>query len=153
MNFEYDIYCKDFEDLGLCELYDIMALRSEVFVVEQNCPYLDPDGKDKYCDHLMIYDVNEEKLVTYARIVPPGKSYRGYASIGRVVNSMKYRNTGLGKLLMANAIRLTKEYYPDKKIKISAQTYLSDFYQSFGFKKTGKEYLEDNIPHIAMVLD
>ncbi len=142
--------CKNFENLSNNELYDAMVLRQEVFVVEQNCPYLDADGKDKYSWHVLGYD-EKGKLAAYARIVFPGVSYKEVA-IGRVVSSQAHRRTGAGKELMREAIKTIKTIYGKVPVRISAQTYLVKFYSEFGFVSTGKEYLEDDIPHTEMLL-
>ena len=142
---------KSFTALSLTELYDIMVLRQEVFIVEQDCPYLDADGKDLESEHVLGYNAAAQ-LIAYTRIVPPGISYANYASIGRVVNKSHARNKGLGKQLMQYSIDLTQKRFPDHSIKISAQVYLRKFYNSLGFVAQGEPYLEDDIPHIAMVL-
>ena len=143
---------KPFYNLTLDELYAIMAIRQEVFVVEQNCPYLDVDGKDQMGVHLMGWNTKEE-LIAYTRLLNKGISYPDYPSIGRVVTSPSVRGTGIGKLLMEESIKVIRQLFPENKaIKISAQCYLTRFYESFGFQSTGKEYLEDDIPHIAMLL-
>ena len=143
--------CKKFEKLSVYELYDIMALRAEVFVVEQNCPYQDADGKDLDGWHLLGHNT-EGGLVAYTRLLPKGVSYENYASIGRVVNSPKVRGTGAGKILMEKSIEEMKRLFPNDGVKIGAQSYLLKFYESLGFESTGEEYLEDNIPHTSMVL-
>jgi ElaA protein len=140
---------KKFDELSTHELYTIMQLRLAVFSVEQNCPYQDADGKDLKCHHLMGFDENNE-LVVYARIVPPGISYTE-VSIGRVISSAKVRGTGAGRLLMKKALELIEELYGNVPVKIGAQCYLRKFYSSFGFEIAGDEYLEDNIPHIEML--
>lgn len=127
-----------------------MVLRQEVFVVEQNCPYLDADGKDKQSWHLLGYDENK-KLAAYARIVFPGVSYKEVA-IGRVITSQDHRRTGAGKELMREALKAIETLYGKVPVRISAQTYLVKFYSEFGFVSTGKEYLEDDIPHTEMLL-
>ena len=142
--------CLAFKQLSLDQLYDIMALRQEVFVVEQNCCYLDADGKDQLSMHLMGYADNG-KLAAYARIIPKGISYEKYTAIGRVLTSSAFRGQGLGKALMENCLNEMESLFANEPIKISAQTYLIRFYESFGFKTTGDTYLEDDIPHIAMV--
>ena len=145
--------CKPFYELELEELYQIMVLRQEVFVVEQNCPYLDADGKDQSGFHLMGWD-EKGTLVAYTRLLDKGIAYDNYPAIGRVVTSQQVRGSGAGKLLMKASIKAVKQLFPQQKsIKISAQCYLIRFYQSFGFQTTGEEYLEDDIPHIAMILD
>ena len=141
---------KPYSELSLDELYEIMALRQEVFVVEQDCPYLDADGKDQQAWHLMGFD-KKEKLVAYSRIVPQGISYKNYPSIGRIVSSPSVRGNGIGKKLMIATIESTENLFKGQPVKISAQCYLINFYKSFGFRTEGKEYLEDNIPHIAMI--
>lgn len=143
--------CLSFSKLSLQQLYDMMVLRQIVFVVEQDCPYLDADGKDQVSHHLLGYDQDNE-LVAYTRIVPPNVSYKNYASIGRVVNAKKVRGQGTGQLLMKNSIQETKKLFPTASIKISAQSYLLQFYTNLGFQPVGEEYLEDGIPHTAMIL-
>lgn len=145
-------HTKSFYDLSLDELYAIMALRQEVFIVEQDCPYLDADGKDQKSMHMMAVDP-DKKLIAYVRILPKGISYPQHSSIGRVVNSEKVRGKGIGKAIMMEAINYMREKHSHDPIKISAQCYLLDFYESLGFQKVGGEYLEDNIPHHAMVLE
>lgn len=142
--------CKYFEELSLRELYEIGRLRQEVFVLEQNCPYVDFDGKDLYCYHLMGFDENN-RLVAYSRIVPKGVSYEDYISIGRVITSGLVRKSGLGRILMHESISVCEKLFGKSDIKISAQTYLLNFYESLGFVSTGKEYLEDDIPHTEMI--
>lgn len=132
------------------ELYQLMALRQEVFVVEQNCPYLDADGKDQNAWHLMGFDENEN-LIACARMGPHGVFYENYASIGRIVSAPSVRGKGIGKKLMNVCLETAEKLFNNQPIKISAQCYLIRFYESFGFKTTGKQYLEDNIPHIAMI--
>lgn len=128
----------------------MMVLRQAVFVVEQDCVYLDADGKDQESWHLM--GVNSEKeLVAYLRILPKGISYQNYPSIGRVLTAEKVRRDGAGKALMQQALIEAERIFPGEAIKISAQTYLNGFYESFGFEPVGEEYLEDGIPHVAMV--
>ncbi len=141
---------KKFEELTVEELYLIMQLRNEVFVVEQNCPYQDADNKDQQSFHLAGWD--SEKLVAYVRIIPPGICYTE-PSIGRVVTSPAYRGTGAGRELMNNAIEKTLTQFNARAIKIGAQLYLKKFYESLGFNKSSDEYLEDNIPHIEMLLE
>ena len=142
--------CNYFEELSLIELYEIGRLRQEVFVLEQNCPYVDFDGKDLYCYHLMGFDENN-RLVAYSRIVPKGVSYEDYISIGRVITSGLVRKSGLGRILMLESISVCEKLFGKSDIKISAQTYLLKFYESLGFVSTGKEYLEDDIPHTEMI--
>lgn len=140
---------KKFDELSAVELYRIMQLRNEVFVVEQNCVYQDADDKDQPSMHLCGWD--EEKLVAYTRIIPPGISY-AEASIGRVVTSLAYRHTGAGRQLMKESISSCFSEFKCTSIKIGAQVYLTVFYQSLGFIPCSSQYLEDGIPHIEMVL-
>ncbi len=142
---------KHFNELSLQEMYDFMVLRQEVFVVEQDCPYLDCDGKDQFSHHLMGYN-EANKLVAYTRLVKPGVSYQE-VSIGRVITSQKVRRMGIGIDLMKKSIEAVYNLYGRQAIRISAQCYLEKFYGSFGFVPTGKEYLEDGIPHLEMLLD
>jgi len=140
---------KSFNELTPQELYSILKLRSEVFVVEQNCVYLDTDNKDQSSFHLCGW--NENDLVAYARILPPGLAFEE-ASIGRVVSNPKYRKTGSGRVLMQHAIEKTLSQFGISTIRIGAQLYLLSFYTSLGFKIAGPEYLEDGIPHVEMTL-
>lgn len=139
---------KHFNDLTPAELYKIIRLRNEIFVVEQNCVYQDADNKDIYCFHQMMYKDGE--LVAYARLVPPGLSYEEM-SIGRVVTSKLVRGTGMGKIVMIAAINSCYKVYGKKGIRISAQLYAKPFYASLGFTETGNIYDEDGIEHIEMV--
>ncbi len=139
---------KKFEELSPVELYRIMQLRNEVFVVEQNCPYQDADNKDLKAHHFMGWD--NDTLVAYTRLIPPGISY-DEASIGRVVSSPQYRGTGAGRALMELSIQNTLILFGCNAIKIGAQLYLKKFYESLGFVQCSDEYLEDNIPHIEMI--
>jgi ElaA protein len=144
-----NFFCKPFSEFSLEELYEVMALRQEVFVVEQDCPYLDADGKDQVCWHLLGYE--NDKLVAYTRLVPVGISYEKYPSIGRVITAEKVRGRGVGIQLMKESIRHCEALFGKMSIKISAQCYLLKFYNSLGFKGIGEEYLEDGIPHVAMI--
>ncbi|HQX96425.1 MAG: GNAT family N-acetyltransferase [Chitinophagaceae bacterium] len=139
---------KKFEELTSSELYAIMQLRNEVFVVEQNCVYQDADNKDLLSYHLMGW--NQQKLVAYTRILAPGIAFEE-ASIGRVVTSPSVRRTGIGFELMNRSISKTTELFGNFPIRIGAQLYLQKFYTSLGFEKDSDTYLEDNIPHIEMV--
>ena len=142
---------KHFDQLTLDELYHLLQLRSEVFVVEQNCVYQDIDDKDRPGFHLLGFI--DSQLVACARILPKGISYSDYCSIGRVCTKQTHRQLGLGKELMEQAILHCHELYLDTKIKISAQSYLLKFYTELGFEAIGEEYLEDEIPHRAMILN
>ena len=139
-----------YEQLSRQTLYEILALRAAVFVVEQNCPYQDVDGKDIEAIHLMGYEKNQ--LVAYARILPKGIAYQDYISIGRVVTAAAVRGKGYGHVLVKKAVEIAKATYPKNAIKISAQAHLEVFYKAHGFIPTGEAYLEDDIPHIGMVL-
>jgi ElaA protein len=143
--------CTHFNDLSLAELYAIMKLRQEVFVVEQNCPYLDADGKDLDAYHIQGKD-NTGNVHCYTRLLAPGVSYQSYSSIGRVINSQQVRGQGQGKKLMKYSIDTIKRLYPNDKVKIGAQAYLKKFYEDLGFEDLGTPYLEDGIPHIKMIL-
>lgn len=140
--------CKKFHELTVDELYELLRLRSEVFVVEQNCVFLDMDNKDQKCHHLLGW-IGED-LAASVRIVPAGVSYKE-PSIGRVVTSPKYRRTGAGKRLMEEAIDLTIQLHGNQPIRIGAQLYLEKFYASLGFEAEGEIYLEDGIEHIEML--
>jgi ElaA protein len=140
--------CKFFDDLTPRELYVILRLRNEVFVVEQNCVFQDADNKDFYSWHLMGW-MNQE-LVAYTRLLPKGLAY-DEASIGRVVNSPSVRGKGIGQELMSESIKKLFELFGPQSIHIGAQLYLKKFYESFGFQATGAIYLEDGIEHIEMV--
>jgi ElaA protein len=141
---------KYFRDLSLDEFYAIMVLRQEVFVVEQNCPFLDCDGFDQPAWHLMAYD-KDGKLGAYCRLLPVGTPYEEYASIGRVANSMAVRRSGVGRMLMTEAIKRSSELFGNVPIKIGAQVYLKSFYESFSFEGTGDVYALDGIDHIDMI--
>lgn len=143
--------CLPFEQLSVFQLYQFMALRQEVFAVEQNCVYQDCDGKDLKSWHLMGYDESGQ-LIAYARLLPQGVSYPDYPSIGRIVSAPGARGTGAGRLLVQQAIEQMWALYGNHPIKIGAQLYLLKFYQSFGFQEVGEVYLEDGIPHIEMIL-
>jgi len=139
---------KQFSALTSAELYYILTLRNEVFVVEQNCIYLDTDNKDQHAWHILGY-INK-KLVAYSRILPPGVSFHE-ASIGRVVTHSSIRRNGLGILLMKESIEKIITQFEVTEIRIGAQCYLIQFYVSLGFAVDGKEYIEDGIPHVEML--
>ncbi len=141
---------QSFAELSTDQLYGILHLRSAVFVVEQNCAYQDMDGRDEGSLHLS-QSVGTE-LVGYARLLPAGLDFPGAAAIGRVVTSPAYRGRKLGRRLVAESIRRCAQRWPAAPIYIRAQTYLLNFYGSFGFVATGPEYLEDGIPHQDMHL-
>lgn len=129
--------------------YAIAALRLDVFVVEQDCPYQDFDGKDQLSRHVWAVDESQQVLA-YARIVAPGVSY-AEPSIGRVVTALAARRSGLGKELMNYALGEVARCYGKSPVRISAQSYLIKFYTEFGFRSVGVEYLEDGIPHTEML--
>ena len=139
---------KAFDQLSLQELYTILTLRTNVFVIEQACPYPEVDGKDPNCLHL-LGTINGE-LVAYLRILPAGLRY-DEVSIGRVVVKPIHRGKGLGRLMMEQAIHCITNEWKESQIKIGAQAYLEKFYQSLGFEPVSEVYLEDDIPHLDML--
>lgn len=139
---------KKFDDLTLTELYNIMRVRQEVFVVEQNCPFVDADGEDIGAYHLSGF-VNGG-LAAYSRIIPPGQIYTE-PSIGREITAGKYRTQGYGKLLMEQSIYELENLYGKTSIRIGAQLYLKKFYGNFGFVQQGEVYILDGIDHIEMI--
>nr|WP_108805453.1 GNAT family N-acetyltransferase [Aquimarina sp. Aq107] len=139
---------KSFNELSLSELYKVLRLRAEVFVVEQDCVYQDIDNKDQKALHVIGYKNNN--IIAYTRIFDAG-DYFEKASIGRVVVSETERKYGYGHDLIKQSIVTIKDQYSKEEIKISAQCYLKNFYEKHNFKQIGEEYLEDGIPHIAMV--
>jgi ElaA protein len=139
---------KKFEELTPYQLYEILQLRNEVFVVEQNCVFQDADDKDQNSWHLMGF--NNNKLIAYTRLVPAGEIYQ-QSSIGRVVTSPSARSNGIGKELMDRSIKALYDLFGIQPIKIGAQVYLKKFYESFGFEQSSDIYMEDGIEHIHMV--
>lgn len=139
---------KTFAELTNEELFDVVQLRQEVFIIEQDCPYPDVDYKDKLSHHLMCFD--EGKLVAYTRLVPYGVSFDDALSIGRVVVSPAARGQGLAYKLMAESIDQLGQLYGQQRITIGAQLYLKRFYEQVGFVQITDEYDEDGIPHIDM---
>ncbi|ARV08045.1 GNAT family N-acetyltransferase [Polaribacter sp. SA4-10] len=146
MNFQI----KTFQELTTTELYAILQLRSEVFVVEQDCVYQDVDGKDQKSLH--VFGFKNDKIIGYTRIFKPG-DYFDNASIGRVVIAASERKYGFGHDLMKASIKAVETYFKVDEITISAQKYLKKFYESHHFIQVGAEYLEDGIPHIRMDRD
>ena len=140
---------KSFEGLTNKELYNILHLRAEVFIVEQNCPYQDMDGKDLYALHLMGLDENY-KLIAYSRLLPAGVSFKE-ASIGRVITSPAARGTGAGMELMKTALQIIEDKHGKIPVRIGAQLYLKKFYERFGFAQVSEMYLEDGIEHVEML--
>lgn len=143
------IITKTFDQLTTQELYDILQLRNEIFVVEQECVYQDVDGKDQKALHVLGF--KNKTLVAYARLFKPGDYFK-QANIGRVAVSKNERNHKYGYDIMNVSIKTVKEVFNETIIIISAQTYLITFYNNLGFKEVGEEYLEDGIPHVAMVI-
>ena len=141
--------CKKFDELTVDELYQALRLRSEVFVVEQNCVFLDMDDKDQGSYHLL--GTKAGKLVAYTRLVPPGLVY-DEPSIGRVVTAPSERRTGAGRALMNQSISMIKKLFGQQPVRIGAQLYLKNFYASLGFSQVSEVYLEDGIEHIYMIL-
>ena len=141
--------CCPFDALNLTELYAVLRLRVEVFVVEQNCPFQDLDGQDEHALHLLGHTAAGE-LAAYARLFAAGRSYSEVA-IGRVVVAPAFRRFGLGQLLMREAVAQCEAAFGPQPIKIGAQQHLERFYRGFSFAQCGEGYLEDGIPHIPML--
>jgi len=148
MRLDWKLY--DWNQIDTAVLYAILALRSEVFVVEQDCVYQDLDNKDQISIH--IFKKEKDDIVAYTRIFKPGDYYKN-PSIGRVVVSKKNRGKELGKKIMNYSIKYIKNNLKGDKIELSAQKYLDKFYKDLGFYKIGEEYLEDGIPHQRMLID
>ncbi|WP_296705573.1 GNAT family N-acetyltransferase [Algoriphagus sp.] len=146
MNLTHSV--KSFQDLNVDELYELLKLRSEVFVVEQNCVFLDQDDKDQKSFHLMLF--SDKQLLGYSRLVPPGLSYPEMA-IGRVVSAPSVRGKGIGRIVMELSIQNCEKLFGAGNIRIGAQTYALGFYSSLGFVADGETYDEDGIEHIEMV--
>ncbi|MCJ8339646.1 MAG: GNAT family N-acetyltransferase [Pseudomonadales bacterium] len=149
-------YCKSYQQLSADQLFAIFKARQQVFIVEQNCPYPDIDQLDKQCLHLFACNDStaantEPEILAYLRIIPPGAQYP-QASFGRVLTTESARGTGVGKTLVAKALQQLQRVYPSADIKISAQSYLQDFYARFGFETISDIYLEDDIEHLDMLL-
>lgn len=137
-----------FSSLTGRDVHDVLQLRERVFIVEQQCPYLDADGADPQCWHGLCRD--GDTLIATARLVPPGLKYAEPA-IGRVVSAPEVRRTGAGRALMRSAIAQTKVLWPGQDVRLGAQRYLERFYASLGFEPVGEPYDEDGIPHIEML--
>ena len=144
-------FFKRYNELRLTELYELLKLRASVFVVEQDCSYLDLDGNDPRAIHILGY--KKDNLVAYSRIFRPGELEKKYASIGRIVIQKQSRGNGIGIDLVKKSIVFCKKQFGDQIIKISAQVYLIKFYKKCGFIEKGEVYLEDTIPHISMYLN
>lgn len=140
---------KHFKDLSVDEYFEILFLRSEIFIIEQNCPYMDVDEKDRKAFHLFGRNA-EGKVIAVTRILPKGISYEEM-SIGRVALKKEFRGTGIGDELMQESIRFIEQNFGKQNIRISAQEYLLNFYQKQGFKPVSEMYLEDNQPHVEML--
>jgi ElaA protein len=138
-------HAKQFSELTVAELYSILALRGRVFVVEQNCPYLDPDGADQASSHVWAAD-DTGAIHAYLRVVPAGTKF-AEVSIGRVITAPEARGTGLGKELMRRGIAAAGA----GPIRIGAQAHLEKFYGELGFVRASEPYDEDGIPHIEML--
>jgi len=143
-----NIVIKTFDELTNQELYEVLQLRIEIFAVEQNCVYQDLDGKDQKALHVLGY--KNGKIIAYTRIFKPG-DYFEFSSIGRVVVAENERHYKFGHEIMNTSIEAIKHHFKATKIKLSAQCYLKKFYNNLGFFEVGEEYLEDGIPHIAMI--
>ena len=138
---------KKWSDISLEELYSVLRLRSEVFVVEQDCVYQDIDNKDQIAIHLLGY-INKE-LIAYSRLFNEGDYFKE-TSFGRAIIKKENRGQGYGDELIKESLKTIKNYYGNKKVKISAQAHLKSFYSKHAFIAKGKEYLEDGIPHVSM---
>ncbi|HET9278395.1 MAG TPA: GNAT family N-acetyltransferase [Flavitalea sp.] len=147
---DYHIHwtCKPFKQLSPGELYAILQLRNEVFVVEQNCVFQDADDKDQESWHLMAWI--DKRLMGYTRLVPAGISFPE-ASIGRVVTFPNMRKSGIGKKIMEKSVDMINVLWEKQPIRIGAQLYLKKFYESFGFQQSSDVYMEDNIEHVQMI--
>ncbi len=145
-------FCKTLDALTAWELYAILSARSAVFVVEQRCVYLDPDGKDTQAHHLFAMDgaQGRQQVAAYMRLLPPGVSYEE-ASLGRVLTGREYRGQGLGQELLNRGLVQANKLWPQAALRIGAQAYLQKLYASAGFATVGEPYDEDGIPHIEMV--
>lgn len=140
---------KNFDELSIDELYAVLHLRQEVFIVEQDCPYLDADNSDQNAYHLLCYEDN--KLIAYLRAFKPGVKYEG-SSMGRIVTEINSRGLGLGKEITKEGVKFLNKEYPNHEIVISAQHRLKNFYTDLGFIPRGEVYLEDDIDHIQMYI-
>ncbi|WP_114327123.1 GNAT family N-acetyltransferase [Candidatus Colwellia aromaticivorans] len=146
---------KKFDELSLHQLYDALKLRIDVFVVEQRCYYPDLDSEqnqlDRHKETLHLLGYQGDTLVAYLRILPSGQSYDNYISIGRVATAKQARGTGLGHELMSEGLKVCQQHFAKQNIKVSAQEHLKEFYQQHNFEQVSEMYLEDDIPHVAMV--
>jgi ElaA protein len=149
MHLEVTCSWKEFNELSLDDLYAILNLRQKVFVLEQDCPYIDADYSDQDAFHLLGYKDND--LIAYLRAFKPGIKYEG-SSLGRIVTEINSRGLGVGKKIIKEGVKFLKKEYPDNEIIISAQHRLEDFYIDLGFISRGEVYLEDDIDHIQMYI-
>ena len=149
MHLEVTCFWKEFNELSLDDLYAILNLRQKVFVLEQDCPYIDADYSDQDAFHLLGYKDND--LIAYLRAFKPGIKYEG-SSLGRIVTEINSRGLGVGKKIIKEGVKFLKKEYPDNEIIISAQHRLEDFYIDQGFTSRGEVYLEDDIDHIQMYI-
>ena len=143
---------KSFKQLDVDELFELLKLRVDVFVVEQNCPYPEIDEKDRHADTLHLFGRNKKngELAAYLRILPPGLSFKE-ASFGRVVVTAQYRKQGISNTMVKKALEIIENRRPEKNIRIGAQVYLKQFYEFHGFQSVSSEYFEDGIAHIDML--
>lgn len=144
---EIKLIWKKYKDLSSDELYSILHLRQKVFILEQDCPYIDADYSDQDAFHLLAYKDND--LIGYLRAFKPGIKYEG-SSLGRIVTEINSRGLGVGKMITIEGVNFLKKDYPDYEIVISAQHRLEHFYIDLGFTSRGEVYLEDDIDHIQM---
>ena len=143
-----NIVVKKFDELTVNELYKILQLRVDVFVVEQNCPYHEIDDLDQMSYHAYIEEGG--KIEAYIRVLPENTKFRE-VSVGRVISSQEKRGCGLGMVILKEGIKIAEEKFGADTIRIEAQTYARRFYEKAGFVKDSDEFLEDGIPHIEMV--
>ncbi|MDA7802434.1 GNAT family N-acetyltransferase [Gammaproteobacteria bacterium] len=144
---EIKLIWKEYKDLSSDELYAILHLRQKVFVLEQDCPYIDADYSDQDAFHLLAYKDND--LIGYLRAFKPGIKYEG-SSLGRIVTEINSRGLGVGKMITIEGVNFLRKEYSNYEIVISAQHRLQHFYIDLGFTPRGEVYLEDNIDHIQM---
>ena len=149
MNKNIKFTWKTFNELSLDDLYAILNLRQKVFVLEQDCPYIDADYSDQDAFHLLAYEDNN--LIAYLRAFKPGIKYEG-SSLGRIVTEINSRGLGIGKKITIEGVNFLKKEYPNNEIVISAQHRLKEFYIDLGFTPRGEVYLEDDIDHIQMYI-
>ena len=146
------VYEKSFEQLSADTLYQLIRLRLEVFVVEQNCPYQDLDNKDTLASTRHLYVRNDDRVIAYARCLAPGVRFGQGAAIGRVVVASQCRRQGYARVIVQQAIASCRQQWPDQPVMLSAQVYAMELYRGLGFQATGLPYDEDDIPHQDMIL-